>query len=145
MRCDLGPVRSGSEAGETLLEVVISVFMISIAVVMIIAAVGAGVDLSLGHKRVANTDVALKRLAEAVKAQAYAPGATTYSVAGVTLPTGITALAPTVKCLSGISGSKSATTATNAPCALPTDVQLVTLVAKASDNTETTTIAKRNG
>lgn len=134
-----------SEEGETLIEVVISVMLLGIAVTMIILSVSTSADLSIGHRTLTQTDVALKRAAEAVKAQTYVASATpTYSLAGLTWPSGITVTVTKVVCLSGTSGSRDAAAATAGLCtATGTDLQLVTIQAKGSDTDETTTVVKR--
>lgn len=134
--------RSHDDAGETLIEIVISVLLISIAVTALVSATTSAANLSLGHRRVTDTDVALKKAAEAVKAATYKAGpAPTYTVPAPSVP-GISVKVTSISCLSGTTGSVA--TGTAKPCTSDTtELQLVVLTATGTDTSETTTILKR--
>lgn len=134
--------RPEDDAGESLLEIVISVMMVAVAVAMIISAVASGTNLTLGHKRLVNTDTLLKQAAEAVKATAYVAGPAAASSYAAVLPSGVSI---SLSCIDGAAGDQSAGAAHPCSPTLPKDIQLVTLTAAGSDTSEQATIAKRNG
>lgn len=75
-----------NDRGETLIETLISMVLLSIAVVAIIGAVGAQATFTLDHRGVTKTDVAVKEAAETVKAMVYsASGYTAPTISGFTI------------------------------------------------------------
>lgn len=137
--------RQARDVGETLIEIVISIVLLSIAVTMIILAVASSASFAVSHRTLTQTDVALKRAAEAIKAQAYVASATpTYSLAALTFPTYVTVTVTRVACLSGTGGSLDAATAAASQCTTSgTDLQLVTITAAGAGTDESTTVVKR--
>jgi Tfp pilus assembly protein PilV len=132
------------DRGETLVEIVISVLLIGIAVTALVAASTSSVNLSLGHRRLTDTDVALKKAAEGLKAATYKPAATktSYSVAadpGIPVNVAVTS----VLCLPGTTGATVSTSTAKACTSDTTELQLVVLTATGSGTSETTTILKR--
>ncbi len=55
------------DRGESLIEVVITIMIISVAVVALIASLASASRSSVSHRRAQDTDVVLRDLAEAVK------------------------------------------------------------------------------
>lgn len=129
------------DAGETLIESVISVCMLAIGVVAVLGVIISGTYLTGEHRAATVSDVAVKVVAEAVKSAPYVDGATTYAVPAV--PSGHVATVTGVSCLIG----------TPAPVVLsgqwgscaPTDsgLQRVTVRVSSGVSAETTTIVKR--
>lgn len=132
--------RDRGDAGETLIEMVLSVLFVSLAVVMIVAAVGTGVSMTTSHKSLTDTDVALKRAAEHVKGLAFATTAT-YSVSSLAFPAGVSVAVTSVKCLPASAGSQNLTAATT--CTATDTLQVVALSATASGTSEQTVVMKR--
>lgn len=83
--------RGGGDAGETLVELLITVTLLGIVIVALLAGLATAVRLSDTHRAQANADVALEAAAEAVKAAGPDDcGGTPYNeaLASVNLPSG---------------------------------------------------------
>lgn len=132
------------DAGETLIEMVLSILFVSLSVVMILAAIGTGTTLTSSHKTLTDTDVALKRAAELVKAQSYVVKATaaSYPLTSLTGLNGVTVTVSSVKCLPTSSGSQDVSAATVCTTT-DTGLQVVSLSATASGTSEQTVVLKR--
>lgn len=132
----MGRPRAGQDAGETLIEIVISLMMVGIMVSAVVLAVGEGAQLTGLHQQLVTTDVALKRGAEAVKNHSYISGkpgialATDYqSVAAAAVPAGYTVtVSPPVRCAPKTTGpTYDARTATACTGAAAEGLQLIEL------------------
>ena len=78
------------DRGESLIEVVITILIISVAVVALIASLASASRSSIAHRRAQDTDVVLRDFAEAVKlATATCTPSATYTVS-YTPPSGYT-------------------------------------------------------
>ena len=82
-----GCARSGDEAGVTLIEVVVSVFIMGVAFAVIVGGLGTAVVGSDLQRRQADADVALRHAAETM---AYQPCGTTSTYSPPPPPVGIT-------------------------------------------------------
>lgn len=92
---------TGTEAGSTLMEVVVAVLVLGTSFVAFVGGMGTSILSSDIHRDQAVAETAIRRYAEAVK-QVPCPGVCppVYTAAGVgfTAPTGFTAADPTVEC-----------------------------------------------
>ena len=96
--------RCRGQAGETLVELLITVSILGIAVVAILAGLGTAVRLSGTHRAQANAETIVAAGAESVKKQSYVDCASTYSPTdGVTLPNGWSLTVTSVKKWNGTS------------------------------------------
>jgi Tfp pilus assembly protein PilV len=135
------------DAGETLIEVVISMLLLTMAVGAVLSAVGAGALFSGDHRALVASDVAAKRVAERVKGLTYVPsaGASAYDAAESTVPAGYLAVVGPVTCWPGGTGTAATTEAFVACTSADLGLQLVTVTVSTSDGTlsETTQVMKR--
>jgi Tfp pilus assembly protein PilV len=126
--------RIEDDSGETLVELLVSIVVMSTAVIALVAAVATTIRLSDVHRKQAVAGAAARSYAEALDtsiaatSSAYVPCATTYSPT-YTAPAGYTKLAPTVVYWNG-----SAFVNTGCTVANDSGVQKVTLAVKSSDN-----------
>jgi Tfp pilus assembly protein PilV len=122
------------DTGETLVEILVSVVVMSTAVIALVAAVATTIRLSDLHRKQSVAGAAVRSYAEALDtsiaatSSAYAPCATTYSPT-FTAPTGYTLLTPTVTYWNGSAFVGSGCTAAN-----DSGVQKVTLGVRSNDN-----------
>jgi type II secretory pathway pseudopilin PulG len=77
-----------SEAGVTLIEVVVTVMIMGVAFVAILAGMGTTFTLSGLHREQARTESEIRRYAEAVKAAPYAACSYSTGTAGLTFTVG---------------------------------------------------------
>jgi hypothetical protein len=135
--------RRPGDAGETLVESVISVCILGIGVVAVLGVIISGTYLTGEHRAATVSDVAVKVVAESVKSAPYVTGATTYSVPVV--PVGHVATVMEVRCLIGTPAAVVASGQWGS--CLPTDsgLQRVTVRVTSGVSAETTTIVKRRG
>lgn len=121
-----------SEAGTTLVEVLITVMILGVAFVALLGGFGTSIVSSDLHRRQAQAETLVRRYAEAVKATpctATCPGS---YAAGFTLPSGFEAPAATVVCYA--SDNVAAV-----PC--PTDgIQRVTVRVRTTDGRVDTSV-----
>lgn len=126
-----GPARFGSgrnrsrEAGETLLEILATITIMSLGVGAIVAGTAASVRMSTKHRSIANAQVALGAAAEAVKAAT--PVACTGSYV-TPYANAVAAIVPTASLPAGWLTSSLSVTAT---CASGTGLQKVTVTVAA--------------
>jgi len=135
------PVRT--EAGTTLVEVLMAVAIMSIAIVSIVAAMGTSIIGSDHHRKQAQAHTVLLSAVDAVKSQPYADCATTYTAAaGVSLPTGWAASSVSVQSVKYWDGSSFASSCPSTDKKL----QLVKVQVASPDGraTESVSVVKRN-
>jgi prepilin-type N-terminal cleavage/methylation domain-containing protein len=133
-----------SEAGLTLIELLVTVMVMGIAVVALVGGMGTSIIASDLHRKQAKAEAEVRRYAEAVKAEATctASCSTAYTATAVdyTPVAGHTAGTPTVRC------HAVDFTSSTSPCdTASAGVQVVTLSVSSSDNevTETIDVVKR--
>lgn len=142
------PCLARSEAGTTLVELLVTVAIMGIAVVSIVAAMGTSILGTDHHRKQAQAQTVLLSAIDAVKSQstnAYqscATAATYAPAAGVTLPAGWTASVISISSVTYWNGSAFAA----APCAPDTKLQLVRVQVATPDGraTEFASVVKRN-
>lgn len=117
------------EAGMTLVEVVISVAIISVAFIAILTAIGVMITTGAQHRRLTRTEAAARNAAEYVKQPAsYVACATpaAYSLSGVNLPTGYTTVVSTVQVIDNPAATSPTYTSATCPGSDP-GLQRVTI------------------
>jgi type II secretory pathway pseudopilin PulG len=102
------PDRAQGEAGESLVELLLTVLIIGIVFVAVIGALGTTIIASDLHRRQSSAEVLLVDALESVKRQAYVPcssaGTGSYdATAGVTVPDGWTVAVTSVHGWNGVS------------------------------------------
>lgn len=126
-----------SEAGTTLVEVLITVMILGVAFVAFLGGMGTSIMSSDLHRRQAEGETLVRRYAEFVKAQPYASGCpASYSSAGFTpVPPRFTVLAPTVAYRDTSGGSACSVTSSH----------IVTVAVESTDGrvTESVQVVKR--
>ncbi len=137
------PVRS--EAGTTLVELLMAVAILGIAVVSIVTAMGTSIIGTDHHRKQAQAHTVLLSAVDVVKSQAYQSCATAGSYApatGVTLPAGWTASVVSVQSVTYWNGSTFAAS----PCVPDPKLQLVKVQVATPDGraTESVSVVKRN-
>jgi type II secretory pathway pseudopilin PulG len=126
--------RIDEDSGETLVELLVSIVVMSTAVMALVAAVATSIRLSDLHRKQSVAGAAARSYAEALDTSiaaattAYVPCATTYSPT-FAAPTGYTLLTPTVTYWNGSAFVSSGCTAAN-----DSGVQKVTVGVKSNDN-----------
>jgi type II secretory pathway pseudopilin PulG len=82
-----------SEAGETLVEIVLTIVIIGIAVTALLAGLGTAASASKQHRDLATADTVMRSYAEATKSavRQHCPGASGPVAVGYTPPPGYTA------------------------------------------------------
>jgi type II secretory pathway pseudopilin PulG len=98
LRTGLGDSAHGSEAGDTLIEVLMAIVIIALAASALLGALLTSVTGSVEHRSLSVDDTVLKGFAEAAKEQIelqstplYAPCASNYLITPPTFPTGYSA------------------------------------------------------
>jgi prepilin-type N-terminal cleavage/methylation domain-containing protein len=129
-----------SEAGLTMVEVLMAVAILGIGVVAIVGGMMTSIKSSDLERRAADAQTTVRAYAEAVAGATYAACASSYTATGFTAPTGFTASMT-------VSYWNSTTSSFGSTCTVPTDsgLQKVALTVTASDGraTEKLSIAKR--
>lgn len=74
----MGWTRERPDAGESLIEILISILLLGVSVAAVLAALANGSNMSAVHRSDTTADVVLRSYAEAVKAAPYSPFATGY-------------------------------------------------------------------
>ena len=121
-----------SEAGATLVEVLITVMILGVAFVAFLGGMGTSIMSSDLHRRQAVAETLVRRYAEGVKGTSCLPTCPTSYSAGFPLPTGFEAPPATVVC-------RAVDNTTDEPC--PSDgVQLVTVSVKTTDDRVDTSV-----
>lgn len=139
---------SAREAGETLVESMISVMFVGLVVTTLVLAIGSATSLSGSHRDLTRADLGLKSSIEAVNAANYASGTLSASTYSAQLPS----VSPYVAAVQSVSCIQSQASTSYIAAAAPrcTDLndvglQLVTVQVKTTSGevAETTTIMKR--
>lgn len=139
--------KRSTDAGETLLEVVLAVLFIGLVVVTLVGGLGTAASLSESHRDVTSAEVELKAGAEALKAATYVPAATTatYALAVSSAPTssGFKREVTAVKCIATTTSTFDLSSAGS--CSSSSVLQSITVaVTSAADGvSESITIIKR--
>lgn len=141
----MSPTRRGSatQAGSTLVEVLVAVVILGTAFAAILGGMSTSSIASDIHRKQATAETVLRSLAEWVKAQPYRDCATTYSTSGFTVPAGYGA---TITGVSYWSGDPSASDTDFSPsCGSDHGLQRVSLrvVSPNERASETVEILKR--
>lgn len=121
-----GRARSGGEAGVTLIEVVVSVFIMGVAFAVIVGGLGTAVVGSDLQRRQADADVALRHAAETM---VYQPCGTTSTYTPPPPPVGITV---TVERVSYWDGAERYADGLPGDCATAPPLQLLELEASST-------------
>jgi type II secretory pathway pseudopilin PulG len=127
-------VRVADERGETLVELLVAMVIMSTAVIAVVGAIAVSIRMSDLHRKQAVAGAAVRSYAEALQnavagsPTAYTACATTYSPT-FSAPTGYTLLSPTVTYWNGSAFVGSGCTSAN-----DSGVQKVTVGVKSSDN-----------
>jgi prepilin-type N-terminal cleavage/methylation domain-containing protein len=134
-----------SEAGMTLVELLMAVAIIGIAVVSIVGAMGTSIIGTDRHRKQAQAHTVLLSAVDSVKSQTYVPCATAGSytpATGVTLPAGWTASYVTVQSVTYWNGLTFGPSA----CSPDPKLQLVKVQVATPDGraTESVSVVKRN-
>lgn len=138
--------RALAQAGDTLVEVLIAISILSIAFVAILSGLGIAVQASSQHRAQATANTVLLSAAEAVKAASFTSCATTSTYdtsSGVTVPSGWTA--PAVTAVQYWNGSSFFSgTCPSSPA--DRKLQMITIQAASPDGraTESITLVKRD-
>jgi prepilin-type N-terminal cleavage/methylation domain-containing protein len=129
-----------SEAGLTLVEVLLAVAILGIGVVAVVGGMMTSIKSSDMERRAADGQTALRAYAEAVAGATYAACATSYAATGFAAPAEFTASM-------SVSYWNAASSSFGSTCTAATDsgLQKVALTVAATDGraTETLSIAKR--
>jgi Tfp pilus assembly protein PilV len=137
----LRPVRT--EAGTTLVEVLITVAILGIGVVGVVGALGTSIIGTDHHRKQAQAHTVLLSAVDAVKSQPYQACASSYAAStGVTLPAGWTSSTISVPSVTYWDGS-----AFSSACPSPdSKLQLVKIQVASADGraTESVSVVKRN-
>lgn len=152
----MGRPRTARDAGETLIEIVISIMMIGIMVSAVVLAVGEGAQLTGVHQQIVTTEIGLKVAAEAVKDAPFVSGkdgaalASDYQgIAQASAPAGHSVAVKPVACApKTTTATYSAASAATCTAATSTEgLQLVTLTVSTNGGTtataESTVVVKR--
>ncbi len=138
--------RACGEDGDTLLEILVAVSVMSIAFTALIGGLAAAIRLSAVHRGSANANVVLVSAAESVKSQTYVPcpdvSTSSYVPSqNVTLPSGWSSSNLVVTAVKRWNGSVFATTCP----ATDGGLQLVTITATSPDgkSTDSVDVVKR--
>jgi prepilin-type N-terminal cleavage/methylation domain-containing protein len=137
----------GSEAGVTLVELIITVAIVGVAITAILLGMITSIKASALHRKEATADTVLRDAAEAVvdPQQIYQNCASlgSYSLTSVPFPSGYSV---SVTAIQFWKKDNPATFSSTCPNPDP-GLQLVTIVARSADGqaTETLTVAKRKG
>ncbi len=116
--------------GTTLLEVLITIMIISVAFTALLGGLFTAVVASSLNKKLATAEATVRAYGEFMKRAAYASCATTYSNSGFVAPTGYTASLTTIRYWNPVARSFGAT------CASPDGgMQLLTLRVVSGDGT----------
>lgn len=104
-----------SEAGATLIEILVTVMILGVAFVAFLGGMGTSIMSSDLHRRQAEGETLIRRYAEFVKAQPYAAACpASYSSAGFSpVPSGFTVAPPTVAYRDTAGGSACSVTASH--------------------------------
>lgn len=135
-----------SEAGATLVEILVAVVVIGVGFVAVLGGMGTSFALSAFHREQARTESEIRRYAEAVKASSYAASCpATYTKAGIGFAPGahFTADEPVVADYLDESSGGSTACSTATP-----KMQLVRLTVTSTKDTravETIDVVKRPG
>jgi prepilin-type N-terminal cleavage/methylation domain-containing protein len=134
---------TGGERGFGLIEVLITIAIVSIAFVAILSAISTMIVAGAQHREITRTEALARNAAEYVKSPglSYAPCAATYDLAGLGgVPTGYTAAVSAVKVWDGNDPAGFSST-----CTTDTGVQRISItVARAGGGTsQTVSVVKR--
>ena len=147
------PVRIGSEEGFSLAEIVITIAIVGVTFAAILGGMMTAITVSSQHRKHATADTLARSAAEWVKdpvrnAYANCAGVNTYSISGVSAPTGYSVSITSVEYWNGTAPNGAATYQPTfaSTCTSPdAGLQRITITASAPSGaaTETVQILKR--
>lgn len=135
-----------SEAGATLVEILVAVVVIGVGFVAVLGGMGTSFALSAFHREQARTESEIRRYAEAVKASSYAASCpATYTKAGVGFVAGADFSADEPVVVDYLDESNGASTSCSTSTAKLQLVRLTVTSAKDARAVETIDVVKRPG
>lgn len=140
----LGTSRRASDAGETLVELLVTIAILAIAFTGILAGVGTALIASDVHRKAATSETLVRNVGEMLvdRAVPYVPCAksTSYSITGVTIPSGYNASVASVDLWDGKSPAGYVPTLSTCPEADAGVQRLTVLVAASGVHAESETV-----